>query len=278
MPIPPSLIGGGLAGWSFLQASLDQQEENFASSSDITRSREKLSETLTEPFSLDALMGDRQVLRPVLQAFGLESEIDKGAFIRRIIEDGPDDTDGFAQRLNNPDFIALSAAFQADSDGLIRIDSAQREEIVANFQREAFETAVGEQEPDLRLALNFDQTVRDLAGNSTSDTSFWFRVIGNAPLFEVFDSAFTLPDGFGNLDIDKQADILQSRAEQVLGDDPVSKLTTDDGVETMTRKFLLQQQINNGPSGSSSGSIALTLLGGGFGSAGLENLLLSASS
>lgn len=277
MPIPPSLIGGGLSGWAFLRDSLGKQEETFASSSDITRSREALSETLSEPFSLDTLMGDRQILRPVLQAFGLESEIDKGAFIRRIIEDGPDNTDGFARRLNNPDFIALSRAFQADSDGLIRMESSQRQEILENFQREAFENAVGEQEPDLRLALNFDQTVREFAGNSASDTSFWFRVIGNAPLFEVFDSAFILPDGFLNLDIDKQAEILQSRGEQVLGDDPVGQLTTNEGVETMTRKFLLQRQIENGPSGFSSGSIALNLLGGGLGSAGFENLLLSAS-
>lgn len=277
MPINPSLIGGGLPGWNFLQSTLEKQEATFASSSDITRSRETLSETLSQPFSLNDLMGDRQVLGPVLQAFGLGSEIDKGAFIRRIIEDGPDNSEGFAQRLNNPDFIALSRTFQADSDGLIRITPTILSGIIENFQREAFETAVGEQEPDLRLALNFEQSVGELARNSVSDTSFWFRVIGNAPLFEVFDSAFILPDGFGNLDIDKQAEILQNRAEQVLGNDPVQKLTTDDGIEAIARKFLLQRQIEDGPNGFSSGSIALSLLGVGIGSSGFENLLLSAS-
>lgn len=277
MPIPPSLIGGGLAGWSFLQASLEKQEATFASSSDIVRSREKFTAALSQPFSLDSLMGDRQVLRPVLQAFGLESEIDKGAFIRRIIEDGPDNTDGFARRLNNPDFIALARDFQADADGLIRISETKRNEIVDKFQQEAFEAAVGEQEPDLRLALNFGDTVRDFASNSSSDRSFWFRVIGNAPLREVFDGALILPDGFMNLDIDRQADILQRRAEQVLGNNPVEALSTDSGVETMTRKFLLQRQIESGPSGFSSGSIALSLLGGGLGSAGLGNLILSSS-
>jgi len=277
MPIQPSLIGGGLAGWSFLQSSLESQEATFASSSDIKRSRDALSEALSEPFSLDDLMSDRQVLRPVLQAFGLESEIDKGAFIRRIIEDGPDDTNGFARRLNNPDFIALSRTFAADEDGLIRISNSQKEEIVTNFQREAFEVAVGDQEPDLRLALNFDKTVREFAADSATDNAFWFRVIGNAPLYEIFDSAFILPDGFLNLDIDRQAEKLQERAEQILGDDPVGQLTTDEGVETLTRKFLLQRQLENGPDGFSSGSIALSLLGGGLGSAGLGNLLLSAS-
>jgi len=277
MPIAPSLIGGGLSGWNFLQSSLEKQQATFASSSDITRSRETLSETLAQPFSLDDLMGNRQVLGPVLQAFGLGSEIDKGAFIRRIIEDGPDNSEGFARRLNNPDFIALSRAFQSDSDGLIRITPSALSDIIQNFQREAFETAVGEQEPDLRLTLNFAESVGELAENSASDTSFWFRVIGNAPLFEVFDSAFILPDGFGNLDIDKQAEILQNRAERVLGDDPVGRLSSDEGVETITRKFLLQRQIENGPDGFSSGAIALNLLGGGIGSSGFQNLLLSAS-
>lgn len=277
MPIPPSLIGGGLAGWNFLQASLEKQEATFASSSDITRSREALSEALSEPLSLDTLMGDRQLLRPVLQAFGLESEIDKGAFIRRIIEDGPDNSDGFAQRLNNPDFIALSRAFQADGDGLIRMSDSQRAQIVEDFQRVAFETAVGEQQSDLRLALNFERSVGDLANETATERSFWFRVISDAPLFEVFDSAFLLPDGFLNLDIDRQADILQSRAEQFLGTDPVGQLTTEAGIETITRQFFLQRQIENGPSGFTSGTIALNLLGGGLGSAGLENLLLSSS-
>ncbi|MGB3454756.1 MAG: DUF1217 domain-containing protein [Litorimonas sp.] len=277
MPIPPSLIGGSITGWTFLKATQERQQETFESSPDIQRNVDGMREKLSEPFSLDDLMGDRQLLGPVLQSLGLESELDKGAFVRRIIEDGPDDPRGFAQRLNNADFIELAEIFEADSDGLIRLSDAQVDRLVSDYQDKAFQTAVGEQEQDLRLALNFEDEIADLAANSASDRSFWFKVIGDTPLMEVFTTAFILPDGFSNLDVDKQADYLQKRAEQRLGDDPRSILATPEGAEKTIRDFLLQTQLANGPDALTPGASALTLLGGGggLGSQSLFGLLLS---
>lgn len=277
MPIAPSLIGGSLAGWSFLQSTLPQQEETFAKSPDIEREAEGLRTKLSEPISLDALMGDRQLLGTVLQAFGLESEIDKGAFLRKIIEDGPTDPAGFARRLNNPDFIALAETFEADSDGLIRLSDSRIEVLERDFKRNAFEVSVGEQEPDLRLALNFTEAAQGLAQESSSDRSFWFKVIGNSPVMEVFQSAFILPDGFINLDVDKQAELLQKRAEQRLGSDPVAKIASGEGVDDLVNQFLLQRQLENGPDPFSSATAALTLLSAGssFGTQSLSSLILS---
>lgn len=277
MPIQPSLIGGSLSGYAFLKATQERQQATFESSPDIERSVDRMREKLSEPFTLDTLMGDRQLLSPVLQSFGLESEIDKGAFVRRIISQGPDDPQGFARRLNNNDFIDLSRAFQADEDGFIRLDSSAVEAMIDNYQDRAFQTAVGEQEPDLRLALNFQSEISNLAANSASDTSFWFQVIGNTPLMEVFTSAFILPDGFANLDVDKQADYLQRRAEQRLGDDPRAVMTTTDGVDQMIKDFLLQRQVENGPTALTPGASALSLLGGGLGTQSLLSLVLSNS-
>lgn len=277
MPIPPSLIGGSLPGWAFLQATQERQQATFESSSDIQRAVDGMREKLSEPFSLDDLMGDRQLLRPVLQAFGLESEIDKGAFIRRIISDGPDNEEGFARRLNNPDFIDLARTFEADSDGLIRLRSSEIDTLVSDYQDQAFRVAVGEQEPDLRLALNFENEISELAQNSASDLSFWFQVIGNTPLMEVFSAAFILPDGFANLDVDRQAEYLQTRAEQRIGSDPRAILATEEGVQSTIRDFLLQRQLENGPDPLTPGASALTLLNGssGLGSAGIFSLLIS---
>lgn len=277
MPIAPSLIGGSLSGYAFLKATQERQQTTFESSTDIQRSVNAMREKLSEPFSLDDLMGDRQLLRPVLESFGLESEIDKGAFVRRIISDGPDDPQGFARRLNNDTFIELASVFEADSDGLIRLSADSVDELITNYKANAFQTAVGEQEPDLRLALNFEQDIRDLASNSASDRSFWFKVIGNAPLMEVFTSAFILPDGFSNLDVDKQADYLQRRAEQRLGSDPRSVLATQEGVDKMVKDFLLQRQIENGPTALTPGASALSLLSGGLGTQSLLSLVLSNS-
>ena len=277
MPIAPSLIGGSLSGWTFLQATLPRQEETFAKSPDIERTAETLRTKLSEPLTLDGLMGDRQLLGGVLQSLGLEAEIDKGAFLRKIIEDGPDDPQGFARRLNSPEFIALSDTFQPDSDGFIRLSASKVEEIERDFKRNAFEVSVGEQEPDLRLALNFQDTASELANSASSDTSFWLRVIGTAPISEVFNTAFLLPDGFGSLDIDQQVDVLESRAKQFLGDNPVETLKTEEGVESVIRRFLLQRQLESGPDPFSAASAALTILSGtgSFGTQSLTSLVLS---
>lgn len=278
MPIQPSLIGGSLSGYAFLKATQERQQATFESSPDIQRNVDSMRKKLAEPFTLDALMGDRQLLAPVLESFGLGSEIDKGAFVRRIIAQGPDDPAGFAQRLNNPDFIELSRVFEAGSDGLIRLSRATVDELIENYQTQAFQTAVGEQEPDLRLALNFENEISDLASGAASDRSFWFQVIGNAPLMEVFTSAFILPTGFSNLDVDKQADYLQNRAEQRLGENPRAALATPDGVEKTLKDYLLQRQVENGPGALTPGASALSLLSGGLGTQSLFSLILSNAS
>lgn len=277
MPIQPSLIGGSLSGWAFLQATQERQQTTFESSPDIERNVDRMREKLSEPFSLDDLMGDRQLLSSVLQSFGLESELDKGAFVRRIISDGPDDPQGFARRLNNSDFIELADVFQADSDGLIRLTETTVNGMIDDYQDRAFQTAVGDIEPDLRLALNFEKEIGGLAADSASDRSFWFKVIGSAPIMEVVSSAFILPDGFANLDVDKQAEYLDRRAEQKLGSDYREVLATSDGAEQMIRDFLLQRQIENGPTALTPGASALTLLGGGLGTQSLFSLVLSNS-
>ncbi|MGJ8560763.1 MAG: DUF1217 domain-containing protein [Litorimonas sp.] len=277
MPIQPSLIGGSLSGYAFLKSTQERQQATFESSTDIKRNVDGMREKLSESFTLDDLMGDRQLLLPVLQSFGLESEIDKGAFVRRIISQGPDDPQGFAQRLNNDDFIELARVFAADNDGNIQLSASTVDDLVNGYKDKAFQTAVGEQEPDLRLALNFETEISDLAANSASDRSFWFKVIGSAPIMEVFNSAFILPTGFSNLDVDKQADYLQSRAEQKLGANPREILATSKGSDTVIKDFLLQRQIENGPSALTPGASALSLLSGGLGTQSLFSLILSNS-
>ncbi|MGB6230698.1 MAG: DUF1217 domain-containing protein [Litorimonas sp.] len=278
MPIAPSLIGGSLTGYLFLKETQERQQATFETSPDIERDVESLREKLSQPFTLDDLMGDRQLLRPVLQSFGLEGELDKGAFVRRIIEDGPDDPQGFARRLNNDDFIALADAFKADSEGNIRLSHGQIEDMIENYQDRAFQIAVGEQEQDLRLALNFEKEISDLAADSSTDRAFWFKVIGNTPLMEVFSTALILPDGLSNLDIEKQADYLQDRASRLIGDDPRAILATKEGAEATVRRFITQRQVEAGPGALTPGASAITLLNaaaGGFGAQSLSSLVLS---
>jgi len=108
MPISPVLPTSGLTGWRFLNDSLETQETLFNSSPDISRDVDYFNENIGDIKTLDDFMGDRRILKVALGAFGLGDEINKGAFVRKVLEEGTEDRSAFAVRLNNSDYLEPS--------------------------------------------------------------------------------------------------------------------------------------------------------------------------
>ena len=90
-------------------------------------------------------MADRQLLKVALGAFGLDSEIDKKAFIRKILEEGTTAPTALANRLTDKSYHKLSAAFGfGDPGGANTGDDGFAAKIVEAYKTRAFEAAVGE--------------------------------------------------------------------------------------------------------------------------------------
>lgn len=274
MPFTPAIPTGGLAGWNFLQSSLDKQTEIFNRSPDIQRDVDYFRENIGSLTTLDEFMSDRRLLKVALGAFGLGEEINKGAFVRKILEEGTTDSSAFAVRLNNPDYLDLAETFSV-SDGNLSINSTTAEQIIADYQKESFEVELGNVDNSMRLALNFRTEIAELANAGLSENAGWFRAMGSVPLRTVLEGAFNLPTSFSQLDVDRQKEILSDKANQLLGGKTVDIFSNPEVVESAIRRFLVTEQINQGPSTTTPGFAALSILGGGLGSAGIANLLLS---
>lgn len=87
-----------------LQARFAARRENAA---EVTRFREAAPAIA----DVDRLLGDRRALRLVLEAFQLESEVDKRAMLRRIMTEDPTERTSLAARLADPRWRALANAF-----------------------------------------------------------------------------------------------------------------------------------------------------------------------
>lgn len=136
---------------------------------------------------------------------------------------------------------------------------AQR--IVAAYEARSFEEAVGEADPSMRLALNLERELTQLAGRDMSDRGRWFTVMGTPPLRQVFETAFGLPKSFGTLDVDQQLGILQDKASAAFGDASVAQFADPEAREGLTRLYLARAQIADGLGGGTSpASNALMLL------------------
>lgn len=261
MSFQPILPLGGYTGWQFLQSSLETQQARFAESPAQDRDREYFKEKIGTITSAEELVDDYRLLRVALSAYGLEDDLPNRAFMEKVLSDGVTSDDALSNRLADKRYLAFSEAF--GFGGTLPPHSQGpgfADKVLARFDRQAFEVAVGEQDADLRLALTATREVPEIAAADTSDNTAWLTVLGNAPLRKVFETAFSLPSTIGVLSLDQQLDAFRAGSERVLGSSEFNTLNEPDAVDDLVRAFTLQAQIAAGPSSLTRGAMAVILL------------------
>ncbi|WP_068108413.1 DUF1217 domain-containing protein [Tropicimonas marinistellae] len=263
MSFQPMLPASGYAGWVFLNRTLEAQKETFAESPATARDAEYFTENISEVRTARDLVSDYRLLKVALGAFGLEDDIDNKYFIQKVLEEGTTAENAFANNLTDSRYKAFSEAF-GFGEGEQRRTSiiGFAEGIVSDYEDRQFEVAVGEQNEDYRLALDTQRALSAIAADDLSDDGMWYSVMGSTPLRTVFETAFGLPDTFSSLDLDDQLEVFRDKAAKMFGDGEVSQFTDTDRLDELVKTFLLRSELDDVPTGLSSSSIALTLLGG----------------
>ncbi|MGZ9812579.1 DUF1217 domain-containing protein [Pseudoroseicyclus sp. H15] len=260
MTYQPVLPASGYLGWSFLQRTRETQMEAYTSSPAVQRETEYFREKIGSVKSAEDLVNDRRLLSVALGAYGLESDIDHKAFIRKVLEDGTLKDDALANRLADKTYQRFSRAFGfADLGGLTGTPGFA-DKMIARFQERSFEIAVGEQDDALRQAMNLERGLKEVISGSEGENARWFAVMGNPPLRNVFETALGFPQGFGAIDLDQQLVQFKDRAESVFGTSKVSELAEPETREKIIRVFLARDEINAFNQSFSSANAALTLL------------------
>ncbi len=270
VPIP------GIAGWRFLQRTQESQQAAFEKGPELKRDIAYFEEKIATITSAAELVADRRLLKVALGAFGMESEIDKRAFIRKVLDEGTTDPKAFANRLTDPAYRKLAETFGFGNPGGARTGEAGfAAKITAAYKTRAFEAAVGQSDNNMRLAMNFR---REMAELSQGEGASWFTVLGSQPLREVFEKALGLPKQFGQLDVDRQHDVIRDKSAALFGKGTLAAFQDPAAVEKVLNRFLARAQMEGGIAATTPGSAALSLLQnmqGASASQGLFNLLAS---
>ena len=263
MTFQPIIPVGGIVGWQILQRTEESQRETYAASGQTKRDLDYFREKIGDIKTPEQLVGDFRLLRVALGAFGLDDDIGNKYFIKTVLEEGTTDDDALANKLSDKRDLALSNAF-----GFGYFDTPNTalstfpNEIAAKFTDRSFETAVGQTNDDMRLALNMRREIGELAEASTSQTTKWFTILGTPPLRAVFEGALNLPTSFGSLPIDRQLEEIQIRAESVLGTSDPADLGSPERSELLIQRFLVSSSIEGSSGINSPAANALVLLGG----------------
>lgn len=276
MTFAPAIPLTGYLGWRVFENSADRQFEVFKSSPEITRNLEYFTDNIKEALTAEDLVKDRKLLTVALGAYGLSEEIDNRAFVRKVLEDGTDDPYSFANRLNDSRWKAFAKDFgYGNVAGTRVLISSFREQVATDYMERSFEESVGNVNTDMRLAMNFRREIATIAENPNVDRTGWFSIMGQPALRSVLEGALGLPSSIGTADIDQQKDLFERKADQFFGGKSPAVFKDPAVVEDALRRFFLNTEIENGPTASTPGSAALTMLSGQSFSDQSQNLFLS---
>jgi hypothetical protein len=211
-----------------LQARFAARRDNAADAAGLRERAQRMTD-------VDSLLKDRRALRMVLEAFQLESEIDKRAMIRRALTEDPASPSSLVNRLVDRRWRELAAAFaegrppgQTPADAAAGTGEKLRgllDRIVQGAMVNRYEKAMGEANPGMREALYF----RRVAGGVTTVP----QLMADRALVEVARGALGLPQQFGMLSFEQQRDLLTRRLD-------MSQLQDPKGIARLTGRYLAQ--------------------------------------
>ena len=262
MSFQPVLPLGGYAGWRFLSNTLDTQQDRHAADPSRARDATYFRAQIPRIGDAAALVSDFRLLRLALSAFGLEGDLPNRAFIRTVLSQPAEDPASLVNRLVDKRYKVFAETFGFGGPLPPRTPlPGFADRILARFERQEFERAVGQQSEAMRLALTAAREIPDLAARGLSDTTAWLSVLGNPPLRKVFETAFGLPAATGTLDLDLQLRAFRTGAARLSGTSEFAQFGSAERVEGLIRSFTIRAEAAAGPSPLAPGYSALLLLG-----------------
>lgn len=259
MTFQPVVPLSGFAGWRFLERTVDIQKAAFNESVPVARATDNFRENIGSIQTAEDLVNDRALLSVALGAFGLDDDINNTFFVRKILEEGTLDTEALANRLSDSRYEDFSRAFGFGDPGPARtVFSFFADDIIDRYEARQFEAAVGEQDNDMRLALNLAPALDDVVSSTSSNDGQWFSMMGNAPLRSMIQTALGFSSSFAAIDIDQQLEQFQDRAEATFGTRNFADLNTAENQDKMIRLYMLRSDAT--AASTTGASIALSLL------------------
>ncbi|MCA1286022.1 DUF1217 domain-containing protein [Salipiger bermudensis] len=232
-----------------------QVEEN------LEISRAYFTENIGRITSAEELLLDPELRQVATTAFDLGDRARSTTLLRRALEEDPAEETALSNVLNDRNLRAFSMAFafyETETSTVLQTEGFASN-ITEQFRWQRFEDAVSDVDEAIGAALKFQRSLPELAANDLSETAKWYNVLGSTMMREVFETALSLPDGFSQIDLDKQVEVISDKARQRFGIETFSDLQDPKTLNGIIQSYLLQDQISqSGAFGSQ--QIALTLL------------------
>jgi Protein of unknown function (DUF1217) len=192
--------------------------------------------------TIEEFVGDRRLFQYAMKAHGLEDMAYAKAMMVKVLKEGRDETDAFANRLADRRYVDFAETFDFARHGELATTFTKAQQGVADkYLRQTLEQNAGANNEGVRLALYFQRK----ASSVTSVT----ELLGDRALAAVTRTALGMPQSTALLDIDKQIEMFEAKLDVKDLKDPVKLAKFID-------RFTVLHDIEN-PDQNQSGGIGL---------------------
>lgn len=212
---------------SNMEKSLDRVEKQPLTK----RESDYYLKTITNVKSIDAFLKDDRLYRYAMKAFGLEDMSYAKAFMKKVLTEGIDSTDSFANKLSDKRYFEFAKTFDFKSYGATTtVFTRAQQGVVDKYTRQTLEENAGQQNEGVRLALYFERKASGLTN--------YYQVLADPALSSVLRTALSLPDSFATTDIDKQVAYFESKLN-------IKDLADPEKLSTFLKRFTSLYELKN---------------------------------
>lgn len=265
MAFTPLTLNGGLPGLNYVKKTMNKQIATMANQQQVKREINYYKEKIPQISKASELVKDPILLKITLTSFGLQDDIGSKFYIQKILESNFLDEKSFANKLSNKQYKNLSAAFGFGAYETPKSKiSGFSDKILQNYERKLFEISVGEVDNNIRLALNAETELKELAASNASDDAKWYSVLASTPLRKIFEARFNLGTQFGAIDIDRQVGILKKYVQSAFGDASIAQFSDSSKIDKLVKSFMVRSSMSEtAATGYSAAHVALNILRNG---------------
>ena len=230
--------------YNLIARDLPSSIERIASQPEIARESEYYLSRISEIKSIDEFMADTRVFNYAMKAHGLEDMNYAKAFMRKVLTEGVENDDAFANQLADSKYKDFAETYNFATHGeTATIFTKAQQGTVDKYLRQSLEEEAGEDNAGVRLALYFQRTAPELTSA--------YGILADTALYQVVQTALGIPSELAASDIDRQADLINSRID-------IEDFKDPDKLNEFMQRFTALWELDNPSSGSFDPSLLLS--------------------
>lgn len=195
-----------LVSYRLATENIDTTIERVAEQPVVSREVEYYLENIGKVDTIEDLTSDYRLFAFAMKAHGLDDMTYAKAFMEKVLEEGIDSDNSFANSLSDGRYAEFAKTFNFKAFGEATTSFTRTQQgVVDRYLRQTLEEQAGDENQGVRLALYFQRKAETIDN--------FYEILADPALSQVVRTTLGMPDSVASIDIDKQVEMISDRID-----------------------------------------------------------------